>query len=117
MKTKTPIEFLTFNDGIVDIYETDNDDAIIKSSVNQFRFGKRTLGVNRYYQARQNDIELAMVIHIHKNLNIHTQNAAVINKTRYKIEQVQQLADTNPPVTVLSLSQRGLYRGAADDIS
>lgn len=117
MKIKTQIEFLTFNDGIVSIYDTDNDDEIIRSSIKQFRFGKRTLGVNRYYQARQNDIELALVIHIHKNLNIHTQNAAVINKTRYKIEQVQQLADTNPPVTVLSLSQRGLYRGAADDIS
>ena len=117
MKIKTPIEFLTFNDGIVSIYDTDNDDEIIRSSIKQFRFGKRTLGVNRYYQARQNDIELALVIHIHKNLNIHTQNAAVINKTRYKIEQVQQLADTNPPVTVLSLSQRGLYIGDADDIS
>lgn len=116
MKIKTPIEFLTFNDGIVDIYDTDEDDAIINNSVNQFRFGKRTLGVNRYYQARQNDIELALVIHIHKNPNIHTQNAAVINKTRYKIEQVQQLSDTNPPVTVLSLSQRGLYRGAVDEL-
>lgn len=116
MKIKTPIEFLTFNDGVVDIYDTDEDDAIINNSVNQFRFGKRTLGVNRYYQARQNDIELALVIHIHKNLNIHTQNAAVINKTRYKIEQVQQLSDTNPPVTVLSLSQRGLYRGAVDEL-
>jgi hypothetical protein len=116
MKIKTPIDFLTFNDGIVDIYETDEDDVIIRNSVNQFRFGNRTVGVKRYYAARQNDIELDLVIHIHKNLEIDSQNAAVINKTRYKIEQIQQMPDTNPPCTVLSLSQRGLFRGEDDGI-
>ena len=42
-------------------------------------------------------------------------NAAVIGKTRYKIEHIQQAPYTNPPSTVLSLSQRGLWEGAVED--
>ena len=117
MKIKTPIEFLTFNDGIVDIYDTDEDDRIIRNTVKQRRFGNRTVGVKRYYSAKQSDIELDLVIHVHRDSELNTQHAAVIKNTRYKIEQVQQLTDTNPPVTVLSLSQRGLYIGEDDGIS
>lgn len=116
MKIKTPIEFLTFNDGIVDIYETDEDDVIIRNTVKKFKYGNRTVGVKRYYAARQNDINIDLVIHIHLDLNIVTNLAAVINKTRYKIIQVQQIVDSNPPVSILSLSQRGLYMGADDGI-
>ncbi len=117
MKIKTPIEFLTFNDGIVAIYETDEDDVIIRNAVKKFKYGNRTVGVKRYYAARQSDIKLDLVIHIHRDLELNTQHAAVIKNTRYKIEQVQQLPDTNPPVTVLSLSQRGLYKGKEDGVS
>ena len=114
MKIKIPnVEFQTFNDGVMYLYETDDNDRIIENSKKAFRFGNRTIGVKRYYSARQNDIELKKVIHIHRNLDIVTDMAAVIDNTRYKIEQVQHYADTNPPVTVLSLSQRGLYKGVS----
>lgn len=112
MKIKTPIDFLTFNDGTADIYEIDDNDNIIKSSLKKFRFGNRTVGVNRYFAARQNDINLSKVIHIHQFLQMRTDYAVVIDGTRYKVIQVQHLADTNPKCTVLSLEQRGLYEGA-----
>lgn len=114
MKIKMPnIEFQTFNDGVLYLFETDKDNKIIEKTKKNLRFGNRTIGVKRYYSARQNDIELKKVIHIHRNLNVVTDMAAVIDNTRYKIEQVQHYADTNPPVTVLSLSQRGLYKGVS----
>ena len=118
MKIKTPeIEFLTFNDGQLRLYQTDDDDAIITSSRRLYRYGNRTIGVKRYFSARQNDIELKKVIHIQRNNEVDTSMAAVIDETRYKIEQVQHFHDTNPPCTVLSLSQRGLYEGVTDDDS
>ena len=110
MKIRNKTDFLSFADGIVRIYKTDDDDEIIRGSVTAYRFGNRKLGVNRYYAAKQNDIELTRVIHIHLNPAADTQCAAVIGGTRYKIEQVQHDDATNPPCTVLSLSQRGLWK-------
>ncbi|MBQ7505314.1 MAG: hypothetical protein IJT79_08375 [Ruminococcus sp.] len=116
MKINPPnIKFLTFNDGRLMLYQTDDDDQILKESRRPYRYGDRTIGVKRYYAARQNDIELKKVIHIHQNRDVVSDMAAVIDKTRYKIEQVQHLDDTNPPCTVLSLSQRGLYEGVTAD--
>lgn len=115
MKIKTPIEFMAFNDGVVDFYETDENDEIISNTQLQSRFHAKKIGVNRYYAARSNDIELSKLIAIHRNDCITTAFAAVIDKTRYKIEQISTNTSTNPPTTELSLSQRGLYEGAADN--
>lgn len=113
MKIKTPIEFLMFNDGILKLFETNDEDEIIKSTLTEYRFGNRVIGVKRYFAARTNDIEISKVIHIHKNLSVTPELAAVIGETRYNIVQVQQLSETNPPVTVLSLEQQGRYEGKA----
>lgn len=113
MKIKTPIEFLTFNDGVLNLYETDDEDEIVKNTLKTHRFGNRIIGVKRYFAARTNDVELSKVIHVHKDLTITPQKAAVIGETRYNIVQVQQLSETNPSVTVLSLEQRGRYEGKA----
>lgn len=112
MKIRSKTDFLQFNDGFVTLYRTNDDDEIIRNTAVIYRFGNRKLGVNRFYAARQNDIELTRVIHIHRNLTVDTQCAAVIGDTRYKIEHIQQEDDTNPPCTVLSLSQRGLWKGS-----
>ena len=115
MKIKNNPEFLTFNDGLVTTYDTDDNDNIIPATGRAHRFGDEKIGINRYYAARQNDIELNKVIHIRRSLSVTTEGAAVIGKTRYKIEHVQQAPYTNPPSTVLSLSQRGLWEGAVED--
>ena len=109
-------EFLTFNDGIVNIFETDDDDEILKESRRFFAYGARAVGVKRFYAAYQNDIELEKVIHIHYLPDLTTQKAVVIDKTRYDIKQVQHFKHTKPRCTVLSLSQRGLYEGDFDDL-
>ena len=117
MKNKTKIEFLKFNSGTADIYDTDDDGEIIRNSGKRVFYGNKTIGVNRYFSARQNDIELKKVIHIHKDEKITTENVAVIDKTAYNIEQVQHYDDTMPKSTVISLSQRGLYEGEDDGVS
>lgn len=111
---QSKVEFLTFNDGIVKLFETDDNDAIIESSGKAYHFGIEKMGIQRYYAARQNDIELERVIHITRNLEVTTQHAAVIGKTRYKIEMVQQDGSKKLPCTVLSLSQRGLWEGKSN---
>lgn len=116
MKIKTPIEFKTFNDGNVTIFDTDDNDNIISETGRTHRFGNEKVGVTRYYAARQEDIELNKVIHIHRSLSVTTESAAVIDHTRYKVEQVQQEVYSNPPTTILSLSQRGLWEGEADGL-
>lgn len=109
-------EFLSFSDGRLDLYETDENDDIIAESKKKFRFGDRTIGVKRYFAARTNDIELTKVIHINRYKSATSDMAAIIDGTRYKIIQVQHINDTRPKCTVLSLAQRGLYRGDAYDI-
>ena len=116
MKIKTNPEFLEFNDGTVRIYDTDDNDSIITATGRSHQFGNEKIGITRYYAARQDDIELDKVIHIHRSIGVTTESAAVIGKTRYKIEQVQQEPYSNPPSTILSLSQRGLWEGRENDL-
>jgi hypothetical protein len=113
---KSAIEFLAFNDGVLRVFETDNDDEIISGSSKSYCYGNRSIGVKRFYAAYQNDIELDRVVHIHFLPDMTTQKAVVIDNTRYKVEQVQHFKDTKPRCTVLSLSQRGLYEGDIDDV-
>lgn len=115
MKLKTQIEFEMFNDGNVRIYETDENDNIIPETYKNFRFGEEKVGITRFYSAKQNDVEISRVIHVHKCSQLRTDMAAVINSTRYKIEQIQHDSLKNPPITIISLSQRGLYLEAEND--
>ena len=113
MKIKTPIQFETFNDGTVKLYETDENDNIIEENKHTFRFGEEKVGIKRYFEALQNDIQIEKVIHIQKrkDFKYRTDYAAVIKDSRYKIEQIQFDNNRNPAVVILSLSQRGLYEG------
>lgn len=108
-------DFLTFNDGVIKLYKTDSNDDIIKSSEKQLCFGNRKIGINRFFLARHNDIELKKLIHTYYDSEITAELAAVIGSTRYKIEQVQPDFESNPKATVLSLSQYGEWIDKAPD--
>lgn len=114
MILKNNIDFLTFNDGVAKIYETDENDDIIADSLKKYRFGNEKIGVTRFYGAKQNDIELSKVIHIHKDETLRTDMAIIIDGTRFKIEQIQHDKNKNPSCSILSLSQRGLFEGDED---
>lgn len=106
MKIQTPTEFLTFTDGLCDIYSVKNNQ--LDSKIMTLCFGDRTVGVKRYYAARAASVEVTRLIQIPWQPSIEAvAHRAVIGGTEYKIEQVQQLNDTNPPVTLLTLRKVG----------
>ncbi|SCL88016.1 hypothetical protein [Sporanaerobacter sp. PP17-6a] len=106
MKIKTPTEFQTFNDGICDIYTVKTNK--IDEKIMSLRFGDRTVGMKRYYTARAANVDINRLIQIPQQLSITSLNRAVIENNEYKIEQVQHIKDTNPPVTILTLKRIGV---------
>lgn len=101
MKIQTPTEFLTFNDGVCDIYTVKANQRDEKLMT--LCFGDRTIGFKRHYAARAANSEINRLVQVPLQTSIDTVHRAVIGGEEYKIEQVQQLRDTNPPVTVLTL--------------
>ena len=105
-------KFLSFNDGIVSIYKVSNiapkGDKPCEKLVfyNKYCFADKTVGLNRYYEAMQNNVQISRSILIGANdFNISPQMVAVIGNTQYMIIQVQTVRDTRPPHLILSLSE------------
>lgn len=105
MKIQTPTEFLTFTDGFCDIYTVKGNKLDVKLLT--LCFGDRVIGFKRHYAARAANSEITRMIQVPRQPSIDAVNRAVINGAEYKIEQLQQLPDTNPPVTVLTLRKIG----------
>ncbi|QEY33872.1 hypothetical protein FL966_01775 [Caproiciproducens galactitolivorans] len=106
MKIQVPTEFLTFNDGFCEIYSVKGnklDEKLIRLC-----FGNRVVGFKRHWAARAASTEINRLIQIPLREDVTTENNVVIAGTRYRIEQSQNLNDTNPPVTVLTLRKVGV---------
>ncbi len=103
MKIQTPTEFQTFNDGFCDIYSVTGSRRDKK--LMQLCYGDRVIGYKRHFAARAASTEINRLIQVPLQLSITADNRAVINGAEYRIEQVQQLKDANPPVTVLTLKR------------
>lgn len=110
MKEKTN-RFLNFNDGIVEIYRVDNGAENGNRNVevlkfrDRMRFKSHTVGLKRFYEAMQFEINITKAIIIPEPVTkISTQDIAVIEGKRYKIEQIQERRETLPPSLLLSLS-------------
>lgn len=106
MKIQTPTEFLTFNDGRCDIYSVSGNR--LKDKIMTLCYGKRTVGMKRFYAARAASTQITRLIQIPLREDVTADNNVVISGTRYRIEQSQYLYDTNPPVTVLTLRKIGV---------
>lgn len=106
MKIKMPTEFLTFNDGRCDIYSVSGNK--LKDKLMTLYFGNRVVGMKRFYAARAASTEITRLIQIPLHEDVTAENNVVISGIRYRIEQSQNLYDTNPPVTVLTLHKIGV---------
>ena len=111
MKTQKA-EFLSFNDGITDVFSVDNiappGNKPKKGLIAKFsglRFEYKTIGVKRAYTAMQADVKLSELIQVPMHREISTQDVATINGRQYEIVQAQHFPDTNPASSVLSLSR------------
>lgn len=105
MKIQTPTEFQTFNDGFCDIYTVKGNQKDEKLLTLCFEY--RTIGYKRHYAARAASTKIDQLIQIPGIQNVTTVNRAVICGVEYKIDAVQQLRNTNPPATVLTLQKVG----------
>ena len=98
--------------GIVEIYGAENSAARGAHPVRRLTlksrecYEARTVGLSRYYAAKQANISVDIVARIWRNEDISTQDVARIDGAFFKIQQVQHTADKDEmPVTDLTLER------------
>lgn len=106
MKIKTPTEFLTFNDGVCEIWSVSRNE--LENKLHTLRYGSRNVSLSRFVEMSiMSAAKLDMAIHVYRCSDIAQAHRVVIDGIQYKIERAQHLRDTNPPVTVLYLTKIG----------
>ena len=101
-----------FNEGEITIYRT-KDRAqpgyypqIELSKKVKLRYEKRSLGIQRYYAAAQNLIEVKRVVRVPKHPDVTNQDVAQTEDgTYYRIDLVQDVVDVYPPCMDLTLAK------------
>ncbi|MCT8978305.1 hypothetical protein N4T77_17085 [Clostridium sp. CX1] len=110
MKIKTDnIEFISFSDGICDIYAED-EEGIRTNKYIGLGFSNRVLGYNRAFAAKAVQVHANVVIRIPQLLGIDIHDIVEIRGLgRYDIELVQNIFETNPPSIDLTLRQLEMF--------
>ena len=103
-----------FNDGVVTVYAvTDSAQPgyqakpqLVEPPKLILRYEEQRLGIKRYYDAMQNQIQVERVIRVPRAGQITNQDAAVTEDgRRYRIEMVQTVQDVWPPCLDLTLAK------------
>lgn len=95
-------KFEKFNDGIVDVYDV-NDEDKLKKAKKGLRFGSENVGITRHYAAQAADTRVDRVIHILRQQDIKPHQVVVIEGEQYDIDKTDDITDALPPITKLSL--------------
>jgi len=106
----------TFNDGVVMIFKLKNtaepgNTPVEKLILKQvLRYKERTVGFGRYYTAKQQNIKVANVIRCPRVRGLSEKDtdiliAVLVDGNQYKVEQVQYIEGSNPPVMDLTLER------------
>lgn len=100
---------ISYNDGIAEICRVDDVAEVGRIPVPHLTtkynlmFCEKRVGINRYYSARQNQIDIERVIRVQTVPDINTTDICVIAGIKYRIDQVQKVEDSYPPSLDLSL--------------
>jgi len=105
MKIKTDIEFIGFNDGICNIFTTDENGNKMPDKFTNLGFSKRVLGFKRYFEAAAREIEINRVIRIPQLAGIDNYDFVEIDGIKYGVKMVQEINDTNPLCIDLTLDK------------
>lgn len=105
-------KFETFGDGLLSICDAD-ERTIIRTKMERIRFGNRTVGVQRFWQAKTSGDKVDRLVSVPLSvarLDLVSTNDVVIietekNSSQYAILQVQPKYDAKPPVLYLSLEK------------
>lgn len=102
----------TYNDGVVVICEVKDvaepGYAPKEELVPLYRmpYAERQMGVQRYYAAQQNQIQIERVVRIMRGIDVDSQNVAVTEDGhQYRIDLVQAVMDVYPPSLDLTLAK------------
>lgn len=113
-----------FNSGIVKIYAVANIAApgyapkmALKEKVT-LRYEEMRLGINRYYQAMQNNIQIERVIRCPRWGDVTNQDVAVTEDGKqYRIDLIQSVDDVYPACIDVSLTKiEQVFEVAENDV-
>jgi hypothetical protein len=96
--------FNTFNDGTLDICEVEGRN-IIKTTFADIRFGNRTVGISRFWNAKINSSTVDKTVAIPFDIKLTTLDMILIDGKQYKVLQVQEKFDAKPPENLVSLEE------------
>lgn len=104
--------FEAFTDGICTIHGMD-DDGNAGRVLGTFRYQSRVVGYKRYLESMTEKVRVDKLIRIPFQKWLATEYLAVIDGKVYEIRQVQEIADSRPKTSALTL-QHTRKRRAAD---
>ena len=103
-----------YDDGVVKIYSLSDASQpgampipkLSPQPILTLRYQEQRLGITRYYNALQNQIQIERVIRVPRAGVITNQNVAITEDERqYGIEMVQSVLDAYPPSVDITLSK------------
>ena len=109
MIVKRNIEFVSFSDGVCDIYE-ETEEGEKNYKYRRLRYTERTLGYKRYFAAKAAQVQANAVIRIPEVKGINNHDTLLIEGVgRYDIELIQKVSDSNPRCLDLTLRQLEMF--------
>ena len=105
MKIKTEVEFISFNDGVCNIYPTGYEGERLPNKYTSLGFSNRVLGFKRYFEASARQINIEKVIRIPQLPGINNYDFVEIDSVIYGVKMVQEIYDTNPMCIDLTLDK------------
>lgn len=97
-------KYEAFDDGIAQICEVSNR-KIIRTKLPSIRYGLRTVGIKRFYEAKVASDSIDLLVSIPMNKIIKRSDMILIGEEQYKIIQVQPKYDARPPCIYLALER------------
>lgn len=112
-----------YNDGVVRIYDVINIAALGEMAIEglslkqSLRYRERTVGIKRFYSAKQNNAEVKYVLRVQRRRDVSSQDIAMPNDGLwYRIDQVQYPEDRPMDMDLILVDVQQKYKiaGAAD---
>ena len=95
--------FETFNDGALTVCTT-SERSIIGVRQESLRFGDKTVGVNRFFQAQIASSQIDRLVAV-PWADVRQNDLIVIGGVQYRIVKIQDKFDAMPPCRYLSLEE------------
>ena len=98
-------KFETYNDGVLTICKTQQGKMIVANRHENIRYGIRTVGIKRFYEAKINSNRVDKLVAIPFVPGINRKDIILIDDEQYQIIQNQEKRDVKPPSLYLSLEK------------